>query len=69
MKKTLLLLLFLVTFIQSYAQQDNSVEMAAGLRSSGKIYIVVIVMCVIFLGLVIYLFSIDRRVKKVERNN
>lgn len=51
------------------AQQNNGVEMADGLRSSGKIYVVVIVLCVIFIGLIIYLFSIDRRVRKIERNN
>ena len=51
------------------AQQNNGVEMADGLRSSGKIYVVVVVLCVIFIGLIIYLFSIDRRVKKIERNN
>ena len=69
MKKVLVLLSLLLTFIQSYAQQSNSVEMAEGLRSSGKIYVVVLVICVIFLVLIIYLFSIDRRVKKIERNN
>lgn len=51
------------------AQQNNGVEMADDLRSSGKIYVVVVVLCVIFIGLIIYLFSIDRRVKKIERNN
>ncbi|HXH99059.1 MAG TPA: hypothetical protein VNI52_02235 [Sphingobacteriaceae bacterium] len=69
MKKILVLLSLLITFIQCHAQQDTSVEMATDLRSSGKIYIVVLVMCIIFLGLIIYLFSIDRRVKKIERNN
>jgi CcmD family protein len=49
--------------------QSQDVEMATGLRSSGKIYVVVIVVSVIFIGLAIYLFSIDRRVKKLERQN
>lgn len=69
MKKILLFLSFLFTFIQSYAQQTNGVEMADGLRSSGKIYVVVLVICVIFIGLIVYLFSIDRRVRKIERNS
>lgn len=68
MKKVLLFLSFLFTFVQSYAQQTNGVDMADGLRSSGKIYVVVLVIVVIFIGLIVYLFSIDRRVRKIERN-
>jgi len=64
---TLLLTIFCA--MQSFAQQaTNEVEMATGLRSSGKIYVVVIVVSVIFLGLVAYLFSIDRRLKKLEND-
>ena len=47
----------------------QTVEMADALRSSGKIYVVVGVLSVIFIGLVFYLFSIDRRVKKMEKRN
>ncbi|MEJ6981321.1 CcmD family protein [Pedobacter sp. P351] len=57
------ILVILLTFFQARAQE---VEMASGLRSSGKIYVVVIVIAVIFIGLIAYLFSIDRRVKKLE---
>jgi CcmD family protein len=52
--------------IQAQAQE---VEMATGLRSSGKIYVVVIVISVIFVGLFFYLFSIDRRLKKLEKED
>lgn len=41
--------------------------MATGLRSSGKIYVVVLVMTILFVGLAIYLFSIDRKVSKLEK--
>ena len=43
---------------------QNSVEMADALRSSGKIYIVVAVLLVIFSGIVVYLISIDRKISK-----
>jgi CcmD family protein len=43
--------------------------MATGLRSSGKIYVVVLIVSIIFIGLAFYLFSIDRRLKKIEREN
>jgi hypothetical protein len=65
-KFTFLILMFLS--MVSMAQQNNDVEMADALRSSGKIYVVVAVICVIFIGLIIYLFSIDRRVRNIERN-
>ncbi len=54
----------LAVVFQASAQ---SVEMATGLRSEGKIYVVIAVMLVIFLGVAAYLFSIDSRVKKLER--
>ena len=63
MKTVLGIFVILLTFLQAQAQE---VEMASGLRSSGKIYVVVIVIAVIFIGLIVYLFSIDRRVKKLE---
>lgn len=64
MKKILSIFAILLTVFQAQAQD---IEMATGLRSSGKIYVVVIIIAVIFLGIVAYLFSIDRRVKKLEK--
>lgn len=46
---------------------SQEVEMAEQLRSSGKIYVVVAVISVIFIGLAIYLFSIDRKISKIEK--
>lgn len=62
---TSVMLLFLV--LQSIAQNPNAVEMADTLRSSGKIYVVVAVMSVVFIGIAIYLFTIDNRLKKIEK--
>jgi CcmD family protein len=69
MKKILLsvFMLFLSTFL--FAQANNDVEMADQLRSSGKIYVVIATIVIVFVGLAIYLFSIDRRLKKIEREN
>jgi len=67
MKKLILLfLLGLTTFFHSFAQSSNDVEMADVLRSSGKIYVVVAVVFVIFLGFIIYLFTIDRKISRME---
>ena len=49
--------------------QDNGVEMADSLRSNGKIYVVVICIVIILIGLLAYLFSIDKRLKKIEKEN
>jgi CcmD family protein len=51
----------------SIAQNLNGVDMATELRESGKIYVVVMVLAVIFIGIAIYLFSIDNRLKKIEK--
>ncbi len=45
----------------------DSVEMADLMRSNGKIYVVVAVIAIIFIGLMAYLYSIDQRVKKLEK--
>ena len=47
--------------------QDNKIGMADELRSSGKIYVVVAVMLLLFVSLITYLFSIDKRLKKIEK--
>ena len=45
----------------------QNVEMADIMRSNGKIYVVVAVISIIFIGLMIYLYLIDKRVKKLEK--
>ncbi len=68
MKKILLSALLLASFVTAFAQQNQPVEMADEMRSSGKIYVVVAIITIIFIGLAIYLFSIDRRLKKIEKD-
>lgn len=70
MKFTLFFLSLLLIFtVQSQAQSTDTVEMADVLRSSGKIYVVVAVMSIVFMGIVFYLFSIDQRLKKIEKDH
>lgn len=45
----------------------EEVDMADTLRSNGKIYVVVGVIAIIFVGLIVYLVSIDRRLTKMEK--
>tara|TARA_B110000977_G_scaffold169923_1_gene220247 strand:+ start:1462 stop:1605 length:144 start_codon:yes stop_codon:yes gene_type:complete len=44
----------------------QNVEMADVMRSNGKIYVVVAVIATIFIGLMIYLIRIDKKVQKLE---
>ena len=68
MKKLAFTITITILFIsQVFAQVSEKVEMADVLRSSGKIYVVVAVASVIFIGLALYLFSIDSRLKKIEK--
>lgn len=53
----------------SLAQSGGEIEMADGMRSSGKIYVVVAVITLILLALIAYLFTIDRKIKKLEQKN
>lgn len=66
MKKLALSIAFMLFAIANTFAQNGGVEMATGLRSSGKIWVVVGVISTIVIGLYIYLFSIDRRIKKLE---
>ena len=66
MKKLLSVIVILFTYTALFAQ-TNDVEMADTMRSSGKIYVVIAIIVIIFTGLAIYLFSIDRRLKKIEK--
>lgn len=53
--------------LNALAQEQNNIEMADALRSSGKIYVVVAVLVLIFIGIIIYLISIDRKISKLEK--
>jgi CcmD family protein len=68
MKKLLILLCLTLSGLAVFAQNNSGAEMANTFRSSGKIYVVVATVSIIFAGLAIYLFYIDRRVKKLEND-
>jgi CcmD family protein len=48
--------------------QAQEVEMADTMRSNGKIYIVVAVCLTILVGLFFYVFLIDRKISKIEKD-
>lgn len=62
-----ILLLSLLTTV-SFAQ-DNKTEMADLMRSNGRIYVVVAVVVIILMGLILYLFRLDKKISKLEKDN
>ena len=64
---TRLALLPALLLICNTVTAQEKVEMADTMRSNGKIYIVVAVCVTILVGLFIYVMSIDRKIKKMEK--
>lgn len=52
--------------IFSYGQ-NGSVAMADEMRGNGKIYVVVAVMTTILAGLLFYVFRLDRKISRLEK--
>lgn len=67
MKKITAFVALVLFSATSLIARQGRVEMADALRQSGKIYVVVSVIAVVFLGIAAWLFSLDRRLKKIER--
>ena len=68
MKKFLLTISLFLLHQALLAQEKPTVEMADTMRSNGKIYVVVAVVLTILAMLIIYLFRIDRKISKLEKN-
>lgn len=69
MKKYLITILLIGLGFPLLAQptQPDGIEMADALRSSGKIYVVVVVLVLIMTGLFLYLAGLDRKIRKMEK--
>lgn len=65
MRKIISLLTLLLITATGFCQTDAP-QMADGMRSDGKIYVVVLVLCIVFACLATYLIIIDRKLKKLE---
>ena len=64
--KSLFTIAFLLTNIFAFAQNTDA-EMADQFRADGKIYVVVAIILVILVGLFIYLFLMDKKIGKIEK--
>lgn len=64
MKKFISSLFLILTTLSSFSQE---IEMADGMRSSGKIYVVIGGLVTILLGVILFLILIDRKVNDLEK--
>lgn len=77
MKKLLIIISILFSFelsaqTEKYKVTDSDydndkVEMADTMRSNGKIYVVVGVIFILFMGITFYLYRIDKKVSALEK--
>jgi hypothetical protein len=58
--------LYIFMFLSAFANAQNEPVMADGMRSDGKIFVVITVISVVFVCIAAYLIIIDRKVKKLE---
>jgi hypothetical protein len=57
--------LFILTIL-STTPVSAQAEMADSMRADGKIYVVVGIIMIVLFGLILYLFLLDRKVKRLE---
>ncbi len=66
MNRVWVISLYLLTMVSSFAQNNNTVEMADTFRQEGKIYVVVGVFAIILTGLIAYLMRLDAKIGALE---
>jgi CcmD family protein len=64
MKSILFVLLMIFTTLPAIAQEAASEGL---FRQSGKMYVVVSILTIIFIGIVVYLISLDRKISRLEK--
>ena len=66
MKKIIPFLVLLLTSLNLFAQEE--VQMADQMRADGKIWVVVAVIAIVFIGIITYLVMLDRKINKIEKS-
>ncbi|MBD3628700.1 MULTISPECIES: CcmD family protein [Cyclobacterium] len=75
MKKCIVILLLIVSFsvkaqdkigITEEDYQNSSVQMADGMRSEGKIYVLVAIIGIVLGGILVYVIQTDRKISGLE---
>ncbi len=66
MKKFISFLILLFSSFNLFAQEE--VAMADQMRADGKIWVVVGVIAIVFVGIITYLVLLDRKISKIEKS-
>ena len=67
MKKWVNWMVMLLMMVSTSAYAQEEVEMADTMRSEGKIYVIVGIILIILAGLFVYLFLLDKKVSRMEK--
>lgn len=59
---------FLVILFSSFNLFAQDVQMADKMREDGKIWVVVGVITIVFVGIITYLVLLDRKISKIEKS-
>lgn len=54
------------TLLTAFLQAVPPVDMADSFRADGKIYVVVAIIAIIFIGISAYLIHLDRKISRIE---
>lgn len=69
MNKILRRLMFIIGLVCSSSVLFAQTPPEDMMRSNGKIYVVVAVCLTILIGLFVYVFLVDRKISKIEKDN
>ncbi|HSZ24156.1 MAG TPA: CcmD family protein [Cytophagaceae bacterium] len=58
---------FVVLLFAPLLSKAQEVEMADTFRKDGKIYVVISVAAIILVGIFVYLFLLDKKISKIEK--
>lgn len=67
--RVLILFILCGAWLSLSSFQGETIEMADGIRSNGLIYIVVAIFVIMAIGILFYLFSLDRKISKMENES
>lgn len=69
MVKRLMLVMGTLAPLSTFAQQQAPGWMVDGMYGSGKINTVILVVAAVLVGLAVWMFTLDRRLNKLQKRN
>ncbi len=61
--------MLLTAFQRAFAQVSTAPSMDTVMEKNGKIYVVVAVLTVIFIGIILFLLRMERKISKLEKRS